>query len=67
MQGFKNPDWIGQFDQLNQESATSSVKKKCLKPVKISQKLGTKGKSSFSLDLVFKTMFVCQWYYWFFL
>ena len=60
MQGFKNLDRIGQFDQLNQEPAISSVKKKCLKPVKIGQKLGTKGKSSFSLDLVFKTMFVCQ-------
>ena len=60
MQGFKNPDWIGQFDQLNQEPATSSVKKKCLKQVKIGQKLGTKGKYSFALDSVFKTMFVCQ-------
>lgn len=42
MQGFKNPDRIGQFDQLNQEPATSPVKKKCIKPVKISQKLEPK-------------------------
>ena len=42
MQGFKNPDRIGQFNQLNKEPATSPVKKKCLKPVKINQKLEPK-------------------------
>lgn len=55
-ESFRNQ--TGRSDQLNQESTTSSIPKKCLKLVKNRKKPRIEGKSGFAPDPVFKTMSV---------